>query len=342
MIKLTRTLRLKPTPVWDAYWAFAAERQSIFFRRVAGDPPPWTQDSILREYKFTNAYRAADRVTQFLIRRVIYRADLPSSPTEVCFRTLLFKFFNKIETWQLLEAEFGTVTYNDFKLHWYEKVLKQALRAGRRIYSGAYIIPSGSSVFGYGLKHQNQLRLLELMMADALPDKLAAASSMREAFEHLHRYPTIGGFLAYQFLIDINYSEVINFSEMEFVAAGPGALGGIRKCFANAGAVSAEDIIRFLADAQEAEFERRGITFRSLWGRRLQLIDCQNLLCEIDKYARVAFPDIVEGSGRRRIKQKYGYTGGAIDYWFPPKWKLNELVMGAQPLRDNRGLHGLT
>ena len=30
------------------------------------------------------------------------------------------------------------------------------------------------------------------------------------------------------------------------------------------------------------------VEFRDLWGRPLQLIGCQNLFCEVDKYARVA------------------------------------------------------
>jgi hypothetical protein len=87
---------LKPTEVFDTYWRFAAERQEIFFARAAGLPPPWTEDDILARFKFTNAYRAADRVSQFLIRRVIYRADLPGSADEVFFRTILFKLFNRI------------------------------------------------------------------------------------------------------------------------------------------------------------------------------------------------------------------------------------------------------
>src|SRR5579871_3589055 len=46
--------------VYDTYWRFAAERQSIFFRRTRGTPPPWTTDPVLATYKFTNAYRASD------------------------------------------------------------------------------------------------------------------------------------------------------------------------------------------------------------------------------------------------------------------------------------------
>ncbi len=74
-----------------------------FFRRAIGAAQPWTDNPVLAAYKFTNAYRASDRVSQYLIRHVIYRDDLPKSPREVFFRILLFKLFNKIATWELLE-----------------------------------------------------------------------------------------------------------------------------------------------------------------------------------------------------------------------------------------------
>src|SRR4051812_39503475 len=81
-----------PTVIYDTYWRFATERQNLFFRRHNGDEFPWTEDPILRTYKFTNAYRASDRVSQYLIRNVIYKGD--QSPKEVFFRTILFKLFN--------------------------------------------------------------------------------------------------------------------------------------------------------------------------------------------------------------------------------------------------------
>src|SRR2546425_3140656 len=85
---LPNLCRLKPSSVYNSYWMFAAERQNVFFRRLEGSPPPWTQDPVIHAHKFTNAYRASDRVSQYLIRNVIYRADLPSDPTEVVFRIL--------------------------------------------------------------------------------------------------------------------------------------------------------------------------------------------------------------------------------------------------------------
>ena len=83
----------EPTVVYDTYWRFAAERQAIFYRKLDGLPAPWTADPILGRHKFTNAYRASDRVSQYLIRRVIYEGD--QTAEEVFFRTILFKLFKQ-------------------------------------------------------------------------------------------------------------------------------------------------------------------------------------------------------------------------------------------------------
>ena len=55
---------LKPT--YDTYSKFAAKRQEVFFNRLGGGDYPWTDDKIIKKYKFTNAYRASDRVSQYL------------------------------------------------------------------------------------------------------------------------------------------------------------------------------------------------------------------------------------------------------------------------------------
>jgi len=318
-----RIAPLKPTPVYDTYWRFAAERQQIFFRRLERRPPPWTDDPVLRVHKFTNAFRASDRVSQYLIRQVIYRDDLSNDFAEVVFRVLIFKLFNRIETWELLERALGPVAYADFSFKRYDQALTRAMKRGEKIYSAAYIMPPGGSL-GHERKHRNHLTLIERMMADELPIRLAEAGSMQRAFDLLRSYPTIGDFLAYQYVTDINYSPVTNFTEMEFVIPGPGSIDGLRKCFADTGGLNNAEVIRFMADRQEIEFARLGLHFRSLWGRRLQLIDCQNLFCEVDKYARVRHPDIGGASGRTRIKQKFRPHPTPIKYWYPPKWGIND------------------
>ncbi|MNY52869.1 hypothetical protein D3C86_1885790 [compost metagenome] len=99
-------------------------------------------------------------------------------------------------------------------------------------------------------------------------------------------------------------------------------------------------MIKLVADRQQEEFDRLGISFRSLWGRPLQLIDCQNLFCEVDKYARVAHPDVGGLSGRTRIKQIFKVTPGEIDFWFPPKWGINERIAEDRRHQDEARLAG--
>ena len=320
----TKLSPAQPTVVYDTLWRFAVERQEVFCRKLDGRPSPWSDDDILRRHKFTNAYRASDRVSQYLIQHVIYEGE--KTPEEVFFRTILFKLFNKIETWKLLISKLGTVSYADYSFSRYDEILAKALSTGTRIYSAAYIMPSGKTSFGYSQKHRNHLVLLEQMMKDEVPRQIGDALNMRQAFEILRSYSTIGSFLAYQFVTDLNYSAITDFSEMEFVIPGPGAMDGIHKCFADLGGLNERDIIRVITDRQEQEFERLGLQFRSLWGRRLQLIDCQNLFCEVSKYARLKHPEIQGVSKRTRIKQIYRPTEDPIRYWYPPKWRINHRI----------------
>jgi thymidylate kinase len=263
-----------PSEVYDTYWRFAAKRQQVFFKRAHQALPPWTDDPILSHFKFTNAYRASDRVSQYLIRNVIYTGD--QGPEELFFRILLFKLFNKIETWQLLEAALGPLSSATFDLSALDEVLTSAMARKKTIYSPAYIMPSGGK-HGGAKKHRNHLSLLQNMMSDGVPQKISRMKGMRDVFELLLSYPMIGTFLAYQYATDLNYSTLTSFSEMEFVVPGPGARDGIKKCFRDLGGLNEADIIRMVADRQQVEFERLGIEFESLWGRPLQLIDCQNL-----------------------------------------------------------------
>lgn len=327
---------LQPTAVFDTYWRFAAARHQIYAARMARHAPPWTRDPILSAHRFTNCYRAADRVSQFLITQVSYRGD--QCWEEVFFRTLLFKVFNRVSTWQLLSGQLGAVTWAGYGFAAYDKILAESLAAGERLYSAAYIVPPPP--FGETRKHRNHLRMLELMMRDQVPAKIANARSMAAAFRVLGSYPGIGPFLAYQYLIDLNYAAGLGFSEMEYVVPGPGARDGIRKCLGRAADGIESEVIRYMAESQEQHFARLGLRFPGLRGRPLQLIDCQNLFCEVDKYARAAHPEVAGISGRTRIKQAYRRDMAPLTAWFPPRWGLNGAVppAGPAPPQRDRGM----
>jgi hypothetical protein len=316
---------LTATPVLDTYWRFACARQDVFMRRMANEAPPWTADPIISAHRFTNAYRASDRVSQYLIRNVIYEGD--QSVEEVFFRTVLFKLFNRIETWERLIESVGAIRWKSHRLSKIETTLDAMMASGERVYSAAYIMPAPS--FGEIRKHANHLRLLEHMMRNGAPRKVATAAALSEVFSTLRSYPSLGDFLAFQFAIDLNYGPQVNFSEMDFVVAGPGARDGIKKCFADVGGLDEAEVIRIVAEMATSEFDRLGLNFRDLWGRPLQLIDCQNLFCEVSKYARVAHPEAVGCSGRSKIKQRFVATSRATPQWYPPKWNVHPPVSAA-------------
>ncbi|UWY26997.1 putative DNA base hypermodification protein [Flavobacterium sp. TR2] len=315
----------KPSIVYNTYWEFISKRQDIFFKRINNVEFPWSNDDILNNYKFTNVYRATDRVSQYLIRDIIYKGS--QEPDELFFRIVLFKIFNRISTWEFIKDELGEISFKNYSFKAYDELLLEVLKSKEAIYSPAYIMASGKSAFGKERKHQNHLLLIEKMINDKLPHGLQQCKSMKGIYELLLSYPTIGEFLAYQYTIDLNYSNLTNFSEMEFVKAGPGAKDGITKCFTSLGDYNYEDIIKMMADNQHKEFERLGIKFQNLGGRSLQLIDCQNVFCEVDKYSRLFHPEIAGVSNRTRIKQKFKIEKKEqINYFFPPKWNINKLI----------------
>lgn len=310
---------VKRQDIYDMYWYFAYERQEIFVKKIMGEKPPWTDDLILQEYKFCNSYRVNDRVSQYLLKNVIYNGK-KYSDRDMIFRIVLFKLFNKEETWEILEGHFGDITLDKLDIRLFSDVLSKARCDGISIYNDAYI-SCANKAFGYDNKHDNHLALLNKMFnIDHMDEEIKKAKSMEEAFLVIRSYPLVGNFLAYQLVTDINYSEVTNFREDEFCVVGPGSLRGINKCFISKGNKTYEDIIRYMYEHQEEEFNRLGLDFEFLGERKLQLIDCQNLFCELDKYLREKVPSLK--SNRSKIKKKYKQKNEDIEYIYPPKWKI--------------------
>ena len=256
-------------------------------------------------HRFTNAYRASDRVSQFLIQKVLYCGE--QSPEEIFFRAMLFKIFNRIDTWETINEALGPPRWKTFSYEKYARVLDQIMSCGKTLYSAAYIMPSPA--FGNPQKHRNHLSLIEFMMSERAPLRIAKAPSLKAVFELLRSFPSIGNFLAFQFAIDLNYSTITDFLENQFVVAGPGARDGIKKCFVDTAGLDDAAVIYTVTEMAQSEFKRLGLEFQTLWGRPLQPIDCQNLFCEVDKYSRVVHPEYRGNTGRTRIKQKFSVNG---------------------------------
>lgn len=315
------------------YFYFMSERMRMFRRKCEGvKQDNWTKDPILRCYKFTNVYRATDRVSQYLIRNVIYKNLHQYTPEDVLLRILIFKIFNKPETWEYLSEKLSdpisVKTYNPREI----ADLLTEYQHGHPIFNNAYMM-AGSHIAYNDLptKHDKWLRMVKREILDTgLLKKILDASSLKTVYELLNQCTFIGGFLAYQYAIDLNYSPYLKFSEDSFVKAGVGAVRGIKKCFYSYGH-DYEDAIRFIYDNLETLEERyHAEGFHPLKGHAPTLIDLQNCFCETDKYLRAKMPELKVGNVR--IKQRYTIHKGSIHYMFPPKWGVKETLSYTPPL----------
>lgn len=314
-----------PRPgVYELYWKFAAARQQAFEARVSGAPWPWSDDPILQEFKFCNVFRAADRVSQYMIREVAYRKD-DSTPQDRLFQIVAFRTFSNTRTWDFVTEYLGrSPRISDLDSGAFEASLEAAKAKHGGLYTGAFIL-CATNAYGRSSKHLNHVELFrDMFVKSQLADSLLKAESLEAVYELIHGFPLMGDFMSYQTAIDLNYSEHINFSENDFTQPGPGAVRGIKKVFIDLGGLTPRQVIMWMVDHQDEEFRRLGYTFSGLWGRPLHAIDAQGLFCETDKYCREAVPELT--SARSRIKARFNAAPESMELFFPPKWGLNDKV----------------
>ena len=318
-----------PTPragIYDQYWRFAYKRQSAFLKRLSSAPRPWSDDPILERYKFCNVYRAADRVSQYLIHDVIY-TDVKADPADMFFRIVAFRLFSQIDTWRGLVERLGRQpVLEDLAGGAFTAALDDIRRVHGKLYTHAFIL-CAADAYKVGAKHLNHAALLrDMFFESGLAAFLLNAQSLQAIVRRLMDFPLIGRFMSYQIAIDLNYSPLVNFDEDDFTLAGPGALRGIAKVFADTAGYTPEQIVLRMVDRQEDEFARLGLDFPGLFGRRLHAIDCQGLFCETDKYLREAAPQLT--SARSRIKAQFlPAREPPAPLFFPPKWGISPVIL---------------
>jgi hypothetical protein len=329
---------IQPSVAFESYWKFAFERHSIYSKRLRGQPAPWSDDPILRKHKFTDSFRILDRVSQYLVREVIYKPGLPTEPEEIIFRILLFKLFNAIGAWEALTAGLpGTPTWKDFDAAHYGEILGKAKARGVMIWNIAYTQkPQIEAELKWQLikkgligKHHRYLAVLEHQMRNGVPEKLISAKSYWDAYRALIFPPLYGPFLCMQHVTDLNYSTVLNFDEDEMIIPGPGCLKGIQKCFklSSVNPGDAQDLINAFVESQEGYFDHFIEDYEhkepvTLFGqRRLHAIDIQNLFCETDKYSRIAHPEL-KLKDKENSPKTFNLTGPLPAPFFPPKWGI--------------------
>ncbi|KAG6810859.1 hypothetical protein H0H92_010043 [Tricholoma furcatifolium] len=343
---IIKGLTFRPTVVFDTFWRFAAERKAIDDRRRAGMPQPWSDNPTFQKYAFCNTYRVADRHSQYLIREVIEKGSQKSQ--EVAFRVILFNTFMRQSTWELLDEKLGPLTWARYRREDYNRVLSEAKEDGMALYTSSFQKPAPK--FEFKEAHVNHLCLLEILMQANLPARFKSAKYLAEVYDYLLSFPSMGEFSTFQLILGLSYTKLLPFSGMDFVIAGLGAASGLEKMFGaqkmrdakQANPDILEDLIRWLAENQDAQFKRLGIEFSGLGPKRLpmDLADIEHTLCEVDKYSRKAHPEI---KGRRTEMRNLFHPISDTcpplvlpQAWADPERRVQRIWPGPRPVKDGR------
>jgi len=267
---LERVAKLRPIDRL-VYWI--RERETIRQRKEAGEPWPWTDDPILRRYRFCNVIRRDDRVSRWLIRH--WYNPYKDHPN-MLIACALARFFNRPETLELI----------GFPETWEPERVKQQLRAYRRqgntIFNGAYMVRGNDGTD----KVSCVVDYTVCPLADNPPP--INTDSMRKTWAALVPRRGMGSFMAGQITADLRLALTGQWKDRRVWAPmGPGSRRGLNRVLERRlnhplNQEAFESYLTELINNLEPKLPR-GLT------RRMEAIDWQNCLCEFDRYERTLF-----------------------------------------------------
>lgn len=292
---------------------YFTERYLIYKRKEIDKlPAPWTDDKVLKKFKFTNIRRETDRNSRWLIDNIINNEFI--NYYEKIYRCILFRLYNNIDTAELL----GLGDPMFFAGNWVYNSCKRIASCppGTRFYINAY--KTGGTKRGlvtsypYANKDEGPLFLIKDLMDKEFDLKLINSKDQSECFYTIRNSILgVGNFIAYQLFVDLTYIKEFPFSENEFTVAGPGCYFGLEMLLedrCNFNGLSPEEMIFWLRDNLHKEFERLGLEWNlnklmdnlPEYDRCLNVMMLENCMCEFSKYYALF-------SGKRKCRIKYKY-----------------------------------
>lgn len=249
-------------------------------RKDSGQPQPWTDDPILATYRFCNVRREDDRVTVWVrdnIRRPY--ADHPYLWVMLCIARQInwpatLEHLMKVGAWpgtdnrEFLSAM--TRELNAWKL------------AGNKVYTGAYMI---SAPQAKGADKQSYIA--ETVIGDLWNRRGDFRNwegrTLQQTHELITRSKGWGQFMAYQAVVDMRFTSLLDSAEdrTHWAAAGPGTIRGLNRLH--------ERVVGSSLSQGQALSEMRAIyrVVQQETGVQMDFSDVPNILCETDKYLRV-------------------------------------------------------
>ena len=262
----------------ELFTNYINERESIRKAKESGMPFPWTNDPILRDYRFTNVRRTDDTVSKWYIEGIAQNPEL--NIEQKVLNAILFRCWNKPETSLIFQQPIKDFTRENIKA-----IDEQATRTLDLL--GDDYKQYGSAYFQSGLKGawkreghsaNRMLDLLSELLISYDIEAIIESPSPLDAFEIIKGIKGIGDFLAYQIWVDLTYIPEFDQSEDSFTVAGPGCRLGIDLLVEDRDGMTHEELIFHLRDNQHALDLDIDFT--------LTVMDIENCFCEFSKYTK--------------------------------------------------------
>lgn len=277
---------------FDTLVFYLNEREHIRQARESGEPGPWTTDSILNRYKFTNIMRSEDRTTRWL-KKHWYDPNRDADPEIIAINCAIARYFGSIEFCSAIG--FQQEWNPDFLL----QTANERFRRGEKVFTGAYIITNAGSTDPKQVVVVSQfLTPLRYNLPQIV--RLCEQGRWQPVAEFLQTQPGIGAFMSKEIALDMMLTPLLENAtdKLTWSPAGPGAIRGLNRLHdrplqyslsQQKALAEMQDLLGVLSTGSyfEPHMPRIGVDYG--------VTDLQFSLCEVDKYLRVQ-----NGEGRPR------------------------------------------
>lgn len=290
------------TSTVEQFFAWINERHSIYERRSAGEPKPWTSWPEMLDYKFTNVFRELDRGTLEL-RKMLKPTEhlrVAMTPTEVnalvIFNVIWYRMFNRAEH----ATDVGFVS----SFHQLEDAMREKEARGERLFTSAHMTVgrAGESKLDTTLESLFHVFARSQELAEAL----GKCDRMEQAFELMTRKPFkffgVGRFIRYEIITDLRWYPVWAVGEPQdtcvWANIGPGCKRGLQRLGYD---VSLESLIRLWVNAPyhlDSHVASHHASLTVPHWPPFELREIEHSLCEFDKFERTR-------TGVGRPKERY-------------------------------------
>ncbi len=281
------------------YWI--SERYKIHLKKdLLKESYPFTLDKVLQKYRFCNVRREQDKETRWLIENIV---NSGLSFENKIFNIILFRLINKHETIDLFGLlDFGNIDYN------YLKKCLENIEKSYVYFSNAFFTSGPKRVANLKFDDESMVvKIVKLVESYSKTDfilSLKDCDNQKEVFDLLRSLDGIGDFLAYQIFVDFSYMDEFDFSENEFVVAGPGCKRGLDLIFRDFDGLNYEEALFWLRDNFGFLSEGKLNVFDlfsdlKVGDRKMNVMSLENCMCELSKYWRA-----LNNKGRPRIRFK--------------------------------------